>query len=157
MRAVLQRVSRARVRVGETITGEIGAGLVALIGVERGDTDADVQYLAAKIPNLRLFADDAGKMNLSLKQCGGAILAISQFTLLADCRKGLRPSFERAAAPAEAEALYQALVAALREAGCEVATGVFRAVMSVELANEGPVTICLESRDRPDGEAAKRG
>ena len=148
MRALLQRVSHARVRVAGEVVGEIGPGMVVLIGVERGDGPADVRYLAEKIPNLRLFADDQDKMNRSLRQIGGEILAISQFTLLADCRSGLRPSFTRAESPAAAHQLYEALVSELRALGCRVATGVFRAMMSVELCNEGPVTVCLDSRSR---------
>ncbi|TAN20815.1 MAG: D-tyrosyl-tRNA(Tyr) deacylase [Acidobacteria bacterium] len=149
MRVLLQRVSRARVRVGGEITGEIGAGYVALIGVARGDTQADMDYLCRKIAALRLWPDEAGKMNRSLLEAvaAPAVLAISQFTLLADTRRGLRPSFDAAAPPEEARPLYEGLIAQLRTAGVNVATGVFQADMDVELVNQGPVTVLLDSRD----------
>lgn len=146
MRAVLQRVARARVTIGDRIAGAIEAGLLALVGVEAGDGPDDVRYLAGKIRDLRIFPDDAGRMNRSVADIGGAVLVVSQFTLLGDCRKGRRPSFDRAAPPAEARALYDDLVRCLRESGLRVATGEFQAMMHVELVNEGPVTLLLDSR-----------
>lgn len=152
MRAVLQRVTTARVRLigpaGETLAGEIGPGLVVLAGVEAGDAADDAHWLAAKIAGLRIFADAAGKMNLPVAAAGGAVLAISQFTLLADTRRGHRPSFARAERPEAAKPLFELLVASLRRQGCAVATGVFGAHMAVDLTNHGPVTICLDSRQR---------
>jgi D-tyrosyl-tRNA(Tyr) deacylase len=145
MRAVLQRVSRAQVRVSGSIVGEIGAGYVALIGVERGDTPADVDFIARKIASLRLWPDADSRMNLPLP-AGAAILAISQFTLCAETRRGLRPSFDQAAPPDEAKPLYEAVVEALRAQGLPVATGIFQAHMEVELVNDGPVTVLLDSR-----------
>ena len=146
MRAVIQRVSRARVIVGEQPVGEIGAGLLALIGVAGDDGPADVAYVAGKIRDLRVFEDDQGKMNRSLADVGGSVLAVSQFTLYGDSRKGRRPSFDRAA-PAEAgRVLFDAVVAELRAAGVTVETGTYRAHMQVELVNDGPVTILLDSR-----------
>ncbi len=145
MRAVIQRVSRARVTVGERVTGEIGPGLVALIGVGVQDTEETAQQLAGKIAELRVFEDDAGKMNRSLLETGGAVLAISQFTLYGDCRKGRRPSFDRAARPELARALYEKLIEALRERGLRVEQGVFQAMMQVELVNDGPVTLLLDT------------
>ena len=146
MRAVLQRVSGAKVVVDAETVGAIGAGLLVLLGVEEGDTAGDLRYLVDKTLNLRIFEDAQGKMNLSVRDVGGAVLAVSQFTLLADCRKGRRPGFSRAAAPQIGNTLYQSYVAALRDAGLEVASGVFGAHMSVRLCNEGPVTILLDSR-----------
>lgn len=149
MRAVLQRVTAARVRVaapeGLRVAGEIGPGLVALVGVETGDDEDDARWLAAKIAGLRLFADAGGKMNQPVAAAGGAVLAISQFTLLADARHGRRPSFARAARPEAARSLFDQVVAALRGHGCAVATGVFGAHMALDLTNDGPVTICLDS------------
>lgn len=149
VRVLLQRVSRARVRVQAGISGEIEAGYVALIGVAAGDTQADVDYLARKIAALRLWPDEAGKMNRSLLEAvhPPAVLAISQFTLLADTRRGLRPSFDAAAAPEEARPLYESLIRQLRAAGIRVETGVFQANMDVELINQGPVTILVDSHD----------
>lgn len=149
VRVLLQRVSRAQVRVAGEITGAIGAGYVALIGVARGDTQADVDYLCRKIVALRLWPDEAGKMNRPLLEAvaAPAVLAVSQFTLLADTRRGLRPSFDAAATPEEARPLYEVLIAQLRAAGVQVETGVFQADMDVELVNRGPVTILLDSRD----------
>lgn len=146
---MLQRVSRAQVRVAGEITGAIAAGYVALIGVARGDAQADVDYLCRKIVALRLWPDEAGKMNRSLREAVAppAVLAVSQFTLLGDTRRGLRPSFDAAAAPEEARRLYESLVVHLRAAGVQVETGVFQADMDVELVNQGPVTIWLDSRD----------
>ncbi|HHY92899.1 MAG TPA: D-tyrosyl-tRNA(Tyr) deacylase, partial [Firmicutes bacterium] len=141
MRAVLQRVTQAKVSVNGQVVGAIGPGLVVLLGVAAGDTAADAAFLAEKTINLRIFEDEAGKLNLSLLDTGGEILAVSQFTLLADCRKGRRPSFVAAAAPELAEPLYEEYVAALKQAGVRVATGVFRTEMLVEIHNHGPVTL----------------
>jgi D-tyrosyl-tRNA(Tyr) deacylase len=150
MRAVLQRVSRARVTVEEHVTGEIGPGLVVLLGVEQSDTEKDADYLAAKIAGLRIFEDEEGRMNRSVQDVGGSVLVISQFTLYGDTRKGRRPSFDRAARPEVAVTLYEYFVQLLRAAGLQVATGKFQASMSVELVNEGPVTlICDSVRNQP--------
>jgi D-aminoacyl-tRNA deacylase len=146
MRAVLQRVSSASVRVSGEETGRIGAGLVALIGVEHGDGPADAEYIAAKIRELRIFADETGRLNRSVVDIVGAVLAVSQFTLCADVRKGRRPSFDGAAPPELARALYEEVIRQLRETGVPVATGVFQATMEVELVNDGPVTLLLDSR-----------
>ena len=146
MRAVVQRVLRASVAVRDQITGEIGKGLMVLIGVEVGDGERDAAYVADKVLNLRVFEDDAGKMNRSLQEVGGAILAVSQFTLLGDARDGRRPSFIRAERPEAADALYQKAVASWRGHGVLVETGVFGADMAVSLVNDGPVTILLDSR-----------
>jgi D-tyrosyl-tRNA(Tyr) deacylase len=146
MRAVVQRVSRARVSVAGQVTGEIGRGLCVLVGAGTGDGPADVDYLVDKVANLRILADDAGKMNRSVLEVGGGVLAVSQFTLYGDARKGRRPGFTGALEPAQAEALYERFVAGLRAAGvAQVGTGVFGAMMDVELVNEGPVTILLDS------------
>ncbi|ORJ62158.1 D-aminoacyl-tRNA deacylase [Geothermobacter hydrogeniphilus] len=145
MRAVLQRVSEARVRVDNEIVGEIGPGLLVLLGVGRGDDERDVAYLADKTAGLRIFEDDGGKMNLSVSDIGGAVLAVSQFTLFGDCRKGRRPGFSAAAPPDEANRLYQLFVDRLRQLGLPVATGIFQADMKVELVNDGPVTMLLDS------------
>jgi D-tyrosyl-tRNA(Tyr) deacylase len=146
MRAVLQRVIRASVTVEGQMIGQIGRGLVVLLGVEQEDTDADAHQLADKTIQLRIFDDADGKMNLALAEIGGAVLVVSQFTLLGDCRKGRRPSFIQAAPPALAERLYETFVAAIGVRGIPVATGKFRAMMQVELVNDGPVTILLDSR-----------
>ena len=146
MRAVAQRVRRARVQVGTELVAEMGAGLLALVGVARGDGDDDARALAEKLVHLRVFDDDAGVMNRSLADVGGTLGVVSQFTLLGDCRKGRRPSYADAAAPEEAEARLMALVAHARELGVSVVTGRFRAEMEVELANEGPVTLLLDTR-----------
>ena len=146
MRAVLQRVSRARVTIGDRVAGAIDAGLVVLVGIEAGDGPDDAEYVAAKIRDLRLFADDAGRMNRSVVEAGGEVLVVSQFTLLGETRKGRRPSFDRAAPPAEARVLYEDLVRRLGESGLRVATGEFQAMMLVELVNDGPVTLLVESR-----------
>jgi len=146
MRAVVQRVSQAKVRVGEEVIGRIGKGLLVLLGVARGDSDADGDYLAGKIVGLRIFEDDAGKMNLSVQDVGGEVMVVSQFTLLADCRKGRRPSFVRAAEPTEANRLYERFAAGIRGSGVPVATGEFQAMMAVSLTNDGPVTILLDSK-----------
>jgi D-tyrosyl-tRNA(Tyr) deacylase len=146
MRAVIQRVRRGRVAVdGETV-GEIGHGLVALIGVAEDDALHDARYIVDKIAGLRVFEDRDGKMNLSVKEIGGGVLAVSQFTLLGDVRKGRRPSFSGAAAPERAEALYLQVADLLEEQRIPVALGRFRAHMQVELLNDGPVTILLDSR-----------
>jgi D-tyrosyl-tRNA(Tyr) deacylase len=146
MRAVVQRVTRAQVEVGGATVGAIGPGLLVLLGVAQGDTSADAVYLAEKTGGLRIFEDAAGKMNLALQDVGGAVLAVSQFTLLGDCRKGRRPGFTDAAPPDLADALYHDYVAALRTRGLTVATGVFQAEMQVHLVNDGPVTLLLDSR-----------
>lgn len=146
MRAVLQRVSSAAVVVDGAVVGEIGAGLLVLLGVETGDAEADARYLAEKTAGLRIFEDAAGKMNLAVADAGGAVLVVSQFTLAADCRQGRRPGFSRAAPPALANDLYERFVALLRAAGLTVATGIFQATMQVRLVNEGPVTMLLDSR-----------
>jgi len=149
MRAVVQRVSRGEVRVDGKAVGAVGKGLVVLLGVARGDGEADARALADKVASLRIFEDAAGKMNLALAQVGGGLLVVSQFTLLGDVRKGNRPSFGDAAGPEEGNALYQRFCALLREKGLPVATGTFRAMMEVELVNDGPVTILLDSRRAP--------
>ena len=148
MRAVLQRVSRASVTVDGAIVGQIGAGLLVLLGVEPEDGDAEVRWMADKCADLRIFEDDAGKMNRSVQETGGAMLVVSQFTLLGDCRKGRRPSFVGAAPPDHAEKLYQQFVAHIRNRNIEVATGTFRAHMEVSLVNDGPVTMLLDSSHR---------
>jgi D-tyrosyl-tRNA(Tyr) deacylase len=145
MRAVLQRVSRASVDVAGGCVGRIDRGWLVLLGVAVNDTDDDAAWMADKIANLRAFEDDQGKMNRSVHDIGGAILVVSQFTLLADCRSGRRPSFTGAAEPAVAERLYLGCVDRLRQSGLTVATGVFRADMKVELVNDGPVTLLLDS------------
>jgi len=145
MRAVLQRVSEARVRVNGEIVGEIGPGLLVLLGVGQGDVDKDAAYLAEKMAGLRIFEDEEGKMNRSVLDAGGAVLAVSQFTLYGDCRKGRRPGFSAAAEPGEAKRLYALFVDEVRRRGLEVATGVFQTEMAVELVNDGPVTMLLDS------------
>ena len=145
MRAVVQRVSRARVTVDGEITGEIGLGLLVLLGVGRDDTNSDATYLAGKIAGLRVFEDDQGKMNLSVLDAGGSVLAVSQFTLYGDVRRGKRPSFDEAAAPEKARQLYEFFVEQIRAAGLRCETGRFQETMKVELVNEGPVTILLDS------------
>jgi len=146
MRAVVQRVSRAAVRVDQRVTGEVGRGLMVLVGAGVGDGVGAVDYMIDKVVNLRIFADEAGKMNRSVLEVGGGVLVVSQFTLYGDARKGRRPAFTQALEPGEAEALYERFVAGLRAAGVSVvATGVFGAMMEVELVNDGPVTILLES------------
>ena len=148
MRAVLQRVTSAKVEVENKIVGTIDEGLLILLGVEQGDTDNDLKSLLDKTVGLRIFEDDAGKMNLCVSDIGGSALVVSQFTLLADCRKGRRPGFTDAAAPTEANHYYQAFVAGLQSRGLNVATGIFQADMQVTLVNNGPVTILLDSRKR---------
>jgi len=146
MRAVIQRVSRAQVSVDGKVAGVIGQGLLVLIGVGKGDESADAAYLAEKTAALRIFEDDAGKMNRSVAEIGGGVLVVSQFTLFGDCRKGRRPSFDQAALPAEADRLYQEYTQLLRAKGLTVETGVFQAMMQVELCNDGPVTMLLDSK-----------
>jgi D-tyrosyl-tRNA(Tyr) deacylase len=145
MRAVVQRVSRARVTVNGEIVGEIGLGLLVLLGVGAGDTRADADYLAEKIIGLRIFEDAGGKMNLSVAEVGGALLVVSQFTLYGDARRGKRPSFDAAAPPQQARELYEYFVEKVRAAGLRCETGRFQEMMQVELVNEGPVTILLDS------------
>jgi len=145
VRAVLQRVSRGRVTVDGRTVGEIERGLVVLLGVAGGDTDAEARWMAGKMAALRIFADDDGKMNLSVAEVGGAILLVSQFTLLASCRKGRRPSFVGAARPEEGRRLYERVGELLKEEGLTVATGRFGERMTVSIENEGPVTIILDT------------
>jgi D-tyrosyl-tRNA(Tyr) deacylase len=154
MLACIQRVSEARVTVDGEVCGSIGRGLLVLLGVSGEDTETDARWLADKVVGLRIFPDDAGQMNLSIEQCGGAVLVVSQFTLLGDCRKGRRPSFIAAAAPEKAEALYERFMEMIAERGIETATGRFRAHMDVALVNDGPVTLMIDSRDR---HAPRRG
>lgn len=146
MRAVIQRVSRARVSVEGAVTGEIGAGLLVLLGVCQQDTSADVEYLAKKILALRIFEDESGRMNLALSDVKGGVLVVSQFTLCGDVRRGNRPSFDGAAPPQHARALYERFVACIRERGFACETGRFQQMMDVELVNAGPVTILLDSQ-----------
>jgi len=145
MRAVVQRVARAQVTVNGEITGQIGLGLLVLLGVGRHDTEADAAYLAEKIVGLRVFEESQGKMNLGLREVGGSVLAVSQFTLYGDVRRGKRPSFEAAAPPDSARQLYECFVQQIRAAGLHCETGRFQEMMKVELVNEGPVTILLDS------------
>ena len=145
MRAVVQRVKRAEVRVDGEIVGRVGPGLLVLVGIERRDTREGGQSLAQKIANLRVFDDDQGRMNRSLLETSRAALCVSQFTLYGDCRKGRRPSYDRAAPPDEARPLYEAFVESLRGLGVSVETGRFQAMMEVELVNDGPVTLLLDS------------
>jgi len=145
MRAVVQRVKRAEVRVEEQVVGQIGAGLVVLAGVGKDDTQTSGEILAEKIANLRVFDDDQGRMNCSLLETGGQALCVSQFTLYGDCRKGRRPSYDQAAPPERALLLYESFVQSLRNLGIRTETGRFRAMMEVELANDGPVTLLLDS------------
>ena len=146
MRAVVQRVTSAKVTVGDRTTGEIGPGLLVLLGVEQGDGPADLQYISAKIRDLRIFPDEAGKMNRSVLDTQGGVLVVSQFTLSGDARNGRRPSFATAAPPQIARALYEDVVRELQGSGLRVATGEFQAMMQVSLVNDGPVTILLDSR-----------
>ena len=147
MRAVVQRVGRARVTLVDDgiITGEIGRGFLVLIGIRHDDTLEQVEFLASKVAGLRVFEDAAGKMNLGLNDIGGALLVVSQFTLYGDCRKGRRPSFTEAARPEPAEKLYQAFVDSLKKQGYRVQTGKFQAEMAIELVNDGPVTLILDT------------
>jgi len=145
MRAVVQRVKKSSVTVEDKITGKIGQGLMVLIGVEDGDSEKDADYIADKICGLRIFEDEQGKMNLSIEDIRGEILAVSQFTLLADARKGRRPSFTKAADPDEANALYRKVIDKISSKNINVEEGVFQAEMMVEIHNDGPVTILLDS------------
>ncbi|BAD41415.1 putative D-tyrosyl-tRNA(Tyr) deacylase [Symbiobacterium thermophilum IAM 14863] len=145
LRAVVQRVSRARVTVGGEVVGQIGPGYVVLLGVSREDDEAAADYLAEKVAGLRVFEDEEGKMNRSIQEAGGAVLAVSQFTLYGDVRRGRRPGFDRAARPEQAEPLYRRFVERLRALGLHVETGRFQTHMEVELVNDGPVTILIDS------------
>jgi D-aminoacyl-tRNA deacylase len=145
MKACVQRVSRARVTIAGQVCAEIGNGMLVLLGVATGDDDSDARQLADKIAGLRIFEDSQEKMNLSLREVNGAMLVVSQFTLLGDCRKGRRPSFDAAAPPALAENLYEQFVANVKAQGISVSTGRFRANMQVELVNDGPVTLLLDT------------
>ena len=145
MRAVVQRVKRAEVRIGSEVVGRIDRGLVALVGIASDDTPEAGKLLAQKIVDLRIFDDEQGRMNRSLLETEGALLCVSQFTLLGDCRKGRRPSFDRAASPDRARPLYEAFLDDLRQSGVAVETGRFQAMMEVELVNDGPVTLLLDS------------
>ena len=146
MRALLQRVTEARVIVDREVTGEIGAGLLVFLGVSKLDTEADADFLVQKILNLRVFEDDQGKMNRSVLETGGGLLVVSQFTLYGDCQKGRRPSFDDAAPAAQARALYEYFVELARRSPLRVETGIFQADMAVSLVNDGPVTLIVESR-----------
>ena len=148
MKALVQRVTKALVSVNGEVVGKIGRGLVVLVGVARGDTEKDATYLAEKIANLRVFADEASKFNLSVLETKGEVLIVSQFTLLADTRKGRRPSFEEAAPPEQAEALVNYFIGRVRDTGLKVETGRFQQHMLVEIHNDGPVTISLNSKDK---------
>ena len=148
MRACIQRVSQARVVVDGEVTGEIGRGLLVLLGVAATDTETEMKWLADKIVGLRIFDDEAGKMNLSLADVRGGMLVVSQFTLYGDCKKGRRPSFIDAAPPEMAEAMYERFVAYVAQGGTPTATGRFRTTMAVELVNDGPVTIWIDTADR---------
>ena len=148
MRAVLQRVTSACVRVDGRVIGEIGRGLLVFAGVEKGDVAEDITYVAAKVSDLRVFEDAAGRMNLSIREAGGAVLVVSQLTLCGDCRRGRRPSFDDAESPAAAKVMYEGLIDGLRARDVRVETGEFQADMAVELINDGPVTMLLDSRRR---------
>jgi D-tyrosyl-tRNA(Tyr) deacylase len=145
MRAVIQRVSRASVTVEGSVVGKIGIGLLVLLGVATGDDEAAADYLAGKVAGLRVFDDEKGNMNLALADVGGEVLVVSQFTLYGDMRRGKRPSFDRAARPEEAKRVYEYFVERIRAAGLKCETGVFQAMMDVELVNDGPVTILIDS------------
>jgi D-aminoacyl-tRNA deacylase len=145
MRMVIQRVTQASVTVDDAVVGQIGPGLAVLLGVAKDDTEQDADYLAGKLVNLRIFEDEAGKMNRSLLEVGGEALVVSQFTLLGDCRKGRRPGFSAAARPDEADRLYLYFVTQLREQGVRVETGRFQAMMLVKIYNDGPVTFVIDS------------
>ena len=146
MRAVVQRVKRARVVVDQSTSGEIGAGLLVLLAVGAEDSEADAKYLAEKVAGLRIFEDEAGKMSRSVSDIGGGVLVVSQFTLYGDVRRGRRPSFDSAAPPREANRLYEEFCEFLRQAGLDPQTGVFQAMMDVDLVNHGPVTILIDSK-----------
>ena len=146
MRAVVQRVKSAEVRIDGRVSGKIGKGLLVFVGVGQGDGDTDLSYMASKIPELRIFEDASGKFNLSLRDVGGEVLIVSQFTLYGDCRRGRRPSFTDAAEPAAAKNLYEELISKMKGQGIPVQTGEFQARMEVDLINDGPVTLLLDSR-----------
>lgn len=146
MRAIIQRVKQARVEVDGEVVGRIGEGMLVLLGAGKDDTEEDVEYLADKVLGLRIFEDSEGKMNLSVTDTGGEVLVVSQFTLYGDCRKGRRPSFDKAAPPELAERLYELFVSEIRERGVKVETGRFRTMMDVHLVNWGPVTLMLDSK-----------
>jgi D-tyrosyl-tRNA(Tyr) deacylase len=146
MKAVIQRVKSAQVSVDGRVTGKIGSGLLVLLGVGKGDGGSDLSFLTSKIPDLRIFEDASGKFNLSLKEIGGEMLVVSQFTLYGDCRKGRRPSFTDAEDPTQAKNLYEQFVSKLKEQGIPVQTGEFQAKMEVHLINDGPVTLILDSK-----------
>jgi len=148
VKALLQRVSRASVSIGNELVGSIGQGMVVFVGVADGDTEEDIDYLAPKLVGLRIFADEEGKFNLSIQDIGGELLLVSQFTLLAGTRKGRRPSFTAAAPPEIAHELFERFAERVRESGLTVATGRFQEYMQVEIHNDGPVTIMLDSRER---------
>ena len=148
MKALIQRVSSAYVEVSGEVTGSIGHGLCVLVGVRDGDTEEDINYLVNKLINLRIFADESGKFNLSVQDIGGELLLVSQFTLIADTRKGRRPSFIEAAGPQEAQELFELFVAKCKNSGLKTETGRFQAMMQVHIVNDGPVTIMLDSRER---------
>ncbi|GAM09855.1 D-tyrosyl-tRNA(Tyr) deacylase [Geobacter sp. OR-1] len=148
MKAVIQRVTEARVEVDGAVTGAIGSGILVLLGVAQGDTERDADLLVKKITELRIFEDEAGKMNRALAEVGGVLLVVSQFTLLGDCTKGRRPSFIAAAPPDEGNRLYEYFVAKARATGTRVETGVFQAMMQVHLVNDGPVTFILDTKTR---------
>jgi len=148
MRLVIQRVSEARVTIGGNTAGSIGPGLVILAGIAKTDTETEADYLSDKVLGLRIFPDQEGKMNRNVAEASGSILVVSQFTLYGDCRRGRRPSFDDAASPQQAQALYDYLVARLRAGPVKVATGVFQATMEVSLVNQGPVTILMDTADR---------
>jgi len=149
MRIVIQRVKQARVEVQGQVTGAIGPGLLVLLGIAKTDSESDADYLVDKVLGLRIFSDDAGKMNLSIREAGGSLLLVSQFTLYGDCRKGRRPSFDLAASPQEAMRLYEYFLNEWRKTGVPVETGEFQALMQVHLVNDGPVTIVCDSRTAP--------
>ena len=146
MKAVIQRVKSAQVCVDGRVSGKIGKGLLVLLGVGKGDGESDLSFLTSKIPELRIFEDDSGKFNLSLREIGGEMLVVSQFTLFGDCRKGRRPSFTEAEEPSAAKHLYEQFILKLKERGVPVQTGEFQAKMEVHLVNDGPVTLLLDSR-----------
>lgn len=149
MRAVIQRVQQARVEVDGVVTGSIGHGLLVLLGIAKTDSEREADYLVDKALGLRIFPDEAGKMNRSIREAGGSLLLVSQFTLYGDCRKGRRPSFDLAAGPQQASQLYHYFVDRARQTGIPVATGTFQATMQVHLVNDGPVTIICDTADRP--------